>query len=228
MNLPLIRYPDQQVAVISFECFEPDLTGTGGQCLRRRTGIATAVAVALLVGTGGQATSNYFLQRGQIGYGFPVVRYATREAEVVDKSDSEPTIREMLEGVRANLKLSVTELADALGVSRQTVYSWQDGNAISVENNERLAALYALSEGLLKIKPTWTRHELTRKLGEFNGTIFDAIASGHSPSEVITIVTAKRDAEVNRRSTLKTKLSTRQKKPLDDAEFGALDRDDQR
>ena len=46
-----------------------------------------------------------------------------------------------LEHIRTTLRISVSDLARALGVSRQAVYDWRAGKAITPDNGERLIDL---------------------------------------------------------------------------------------
>lgn len=90
------------------------------------------------VGTGGAATLNYLRSRGNKGY---CLAGLSLLGEAIGETALDRGPRECLEHVMAVLKPAVTELAAALGVSRQAVYAWLRGSAISSANAARLTEL---------------------------------------------------------------------------------------
>ncbi len=104
----------------------------------RRNGLwQNAAAVTLfgvLAGTGGNVSAEQILKHFGTGS-------ASRPAH--DSRVAEPVQGLAIEvkSIRKALRLSVAETAQLFGVSRPTIYSWQNGNPISVENSERLRAI---------------------------------------------------------------------------------------
>ena len=96
------------------------------------------VLPVLWVGTGGAATLDYLKRRGDKGYWF--AGYSPIMAEI-DETAPDRGPRECLERIRAILKPTITELAEAVGVSRQAVYDWLSGKVVSKANAARLAVL---------------------------------------------------------------------------------------
>src|SRR5208337_3241364 len=100
-------------------------------------GFVSLTAIALQVGTGGAQTAEYYRQRGPKGYAF--ADYCVGPA--ANDAANSRTPAEDLSHIRAVLKTAVTDLAQALRVSRQAIYDWQSGKPIAGENAARLADL---------------------------------------------------------------------------------------
>lgn len=90
------------------------------------------------VGTGGAVTLDYLRSRGERGYKLVGVSVS---AEATDEAAPDRGPKECLERVMAVMKPSVTELASAVGVSRQAIYAWLRGKRISYANAARLSEL---------------------------------------------------------------------------------------
>ena len=98
----------------------------------------SATPSGLEIGTGGYSTFQYWQEWGNRyceGTTF-FFRCSSRAAATFER-----TPMESLAHIRKILKPTVTELADILGVSRQTVYSWQAGKPIAPNNSLRLEDL---------------------------------------------------------------------------------------
>jgi DNA-binding XRE family transcriptional regulator len=101
--------------------------------------VVPALMFGLCAGTGGADTIQYLKARGGMGY----ERAHIRQISPVIDFSCVSTPADQLAQIREVLHPSVTELANSLGVSRQTVYSWQAGKPIAQENAIRLADLAA-------------------------------------------------------------------------------------
>lgn len=211
----------------SYSTYTQRIRGTGGISAGRMDVdlAAKLVLIALLVGTGGEATSAYIRQRGQKGYGFPAVSYASRCANPVE-CEQRPSAQ-ILRDAKDTLRLSVTELAETLGVSRQTVYSWLGGAAIAPDNEMRVLALGELASSLTATDRSWTRLELRRVLPG-GGTILDGVRIGRRPTDLVRELVQLLASEQAQREALATKLASRTKRPFDDAELGVLNIEDKR
>lgn len=104
--------------------------------------LVPVLAFAFEVGTGGAATRDYVKNRESRGY--PFANYYPQR-EVAGRVTNR-TPAENLNEIRAILKPTVTTLADALRVSRQAIYDWQAGKAITFENASRLEDLARAAE----------------------------------------------------------------------------------
>jgi hypothetical protein len=96
--------------------------------------LASLPVFGFQVGTGGALTIDYLKTRGSKGYAF-VACDPDRERTVTSRVSSPA---EDLDQIRTVLRPSVTDLAKALGVSRQAIYDWQAGRPIAAANVARL------------------------------------------------------------------------------------------
>ncbi len=101
---------------------------------------AAAIA-AFLVGTGGLVTASYIAERDHRGYRFGEFEYRARHSSVRSTRLDVRNPAESLAHVRAIFEPSITDLASLFGVSRQTIYNWQAGQAIAQQNEHRLEQL---------------------------------------------------------------------------------------
>lgn len=175
---------------------------------------------ALQVGTGGAATADYYRARGEMGYRFAAVEFPQgKPPPAVARTPAED-----LSHVRAALKPSVSELADALGVSRQAVYDWQNGNAVKAEHAARLADLAGAAELLDAAGLTASAYTLRRAIAA-GKRLFDIVRDGGSAEaaagDLIQIVQRERQE----REKLAMQLGSRKRSATFSDDFGvpALD-----
>jgi hypothetical protein len=149
---------------------------------RRATLVAGIVApftvVGLQVGTGGEATEQYYKQRGDRGYAYGRYEGLSNGGEILD-------VRSPLENlahIRAVFKLTVTELASLFNVSRQAVYDWQAGKAIAPLNAAKIDELAKASDLLESEGLTRSSQSLRRPL-KGGKTLFDIVRDGGSAEE---------------------------------------------
>lgn len=95
---------------------------------------ATLIGMGVLVGTGGNISAEQLFRHLGTGSASRPV-YGSREAAPTQGYAVE------LRSIRGALRLSVAETAQLFGVSRPTIYSWQNGNPIRLENAGRLRAI---------------------------------------------------------------------------------------
>ena len=96
------------------------------------------VTVALSIGTGGQYTNEYHKQQLRLA-GLP-----SDQREVVHGGyavNTLATTADEIARIKSILKLTVRELSECLGVSRQAVYNWKSGTHIKNINAEKLENL---------------------------------------------------------------------------------------
>ena len=144
---------------------------TNSETFLRRSLIGVT-AVALLVGTGGQATSDYYRQRGVKGYALAACASAPDTRALPIRTPAED-----LAHIRAILQPSVTDLASALGVSRQAVYDWNQGKPVAPANAARLAGLAKAADVLSREGLTTTGSVLRRPIIA-GKSLFDIVRDG--------------------------------------------------
>jgi DNA-binding XRE family transcriptional regulator len=166
--------------------------------------LASLPVFGFQVGTGGAATIDYFKARGSKGYAL-VTCDLDREAP--------PTLRvaspaDDLDHIRRVLQPSVTDLAKALGVSRQAIYDWQAGRPIAAENVARLHDIARAADLFAREGIEPTAHIMRRPI--VNGeNLFDIIRNGGSAEAAARTLIDIVRRELKQRERLKARLANR-------------------
>ncbi len=181
------------------------------------------IAIALQVGTGGAQTTDYYKQRGPIGYAFALY-------EPPPNIEALPAIRtpmENLSHIRTVLMPAITDLAQALGVSRQAVYDWQNGKAIGSVNAARLADL-AKAADVLATEGLVSPSQLLRRPLASGKTFLDVVREGGSAENAIRELVSRVRRELQQRQMLGARLANRKRPavPWDDYGSPILDETD--
>lgn len=174
--------------------------------------IIPAVVFGLSIGTGGAATIPYLKARGAKGYEYAHFRQTTPESDFSWLR----TPADELAQIRNVLHPSVTDLANSLGVSRQTVYSWQAGKPIAPENASRLADLASAAD--LFAKEGITVHPLLLRRSIYKGkNLLEIARDGGSAREAARSLIEIVRREDRQKQALKEQLRGRQ--PLSREDF---------
>jgi transcriptional regulator with XRE-family HTH domain len=189
--------------------------------------VAFSLAAAMQVGTGGAPTAAYYLQRGEKGYAF--ANYSQQPSAYGQQSSADDlakirTPSEALAHIRATLKPAVTDLADAMKVSRQAVYDWQNGKPIAAENASRLADLARAADVFADAGITTSAQLLRRPI--ISGKTLFAIAheGGSLESAAQTLVRVmQRELGQRKKLAIRLKGRTRPEMTGDDYSAPALD-----
>lgn len=166
--------------------------------------VAGALVFGLSVGTGGTATLGYIKERGSKGYAF--ANYSPIKALSLLSGTRSPV--DDLAHIRNVLHPAVTDLSNALGVSRQAVYTWQAGNAIAPENAERLADLARAADLFAKEGLTATAQMLKRRISE-GKNLFEIVREGGSAQIAAHALIEILRHEDSQRKLLRAKLGNR-------------------
>lgn len=99
----------------------------------RRTGLAQAATATLFVvfGASAEADGAQYIKHFGTGSTLQIAQPTERAAQAADLCVELKTIKDVL-------GLSVSELAQLFGVSRPTIYSWQEGNRVSEGHAKRI------------------------------------------------------------------------------------------
>ena len=182
--------------------------------------VAIVTAIALQVGTGGAQTAEYYKQRGLKGYAF-----ATYDpAPAIEEPASTRTPSEDLSHIRAVLRPTITDLARALGVSRQAIYDWQSGKQIAAENAARLADLARAADVFAAEGLTASAQLLQRPIVS-GKRLFDIAREGGSAEEAARKLIQMMRRELRQRQMLAERLANRKRLsvPSDSYEIPMLD-----
>jgi DNA-binding XRE family transcriptional regulator len=138
-----------------------------------RTNVPTYAIVSLIVagiGTGGHYTREYHEQHDAGRTFFKSANDSSLGAAVATTADE-------LAYIKATLKLTVKELADCVGVSRQAIYNWKSGVQIKSQNTLKLAQLKAAASILQAEKVPVSPLVMERKLSG-GKTLLETISDG--------------------------------------------------
>jgi transcriptional regulator with XRE-family HTH domain len=173
--------------------------------------VTAILAWAFVVGTGGMSTPTYFQHK--LGYQF---------AQIPVPEDLDVGIRppaENLKRIRAVFKPSVSDLANLLRVSRQTIYNWMGGENPSLESADRLEDL-AKAADLIEAHGVNTSTYLLRRKIRDGKTLIDIAMGGGSAHDAARSLVRILDQEAAERDLLKSRLDGRQYAKRDNSEFG--------
>jgi hypothetical protein len=169
-------------------------------------GVIGLTAIALQVGTGGAQTAEYYKQRGPKGYAF----VAYDPASAIEDPASTRTPEEDLSHIRAVLRPAITDLARALGVSRQAIYDWQSGKPIAAENAARLADL-ARAADVFAAEGLTASAQLLRRPIASGKRLFDIAREGGSAEDAARKLIQMVRRELRQRQMLAERLANRKR-----------------
>ncbi len=182
----------------------------------RGSGLALAAAAFIMgmpVGTGGAETPAYYCLRSGMGYQFAAVLLPTKKAAPGNLRDP----ADDLEHIKNTLRLSVTSLARAFGVSRQAIYDWQAGKPVAPANTERLADLARAADVLAEANIEPSPQLFQRAIGAGKG-LFDLVREGASAEGGARKLVEILRTEARQRERLRARLTGRG--PVDFGEAG--------
>ena len=178
-----------------------------------------AIALALLVGTGGAATSDYVTIRDGKGYRHNDIKYS----EAPFKPSNRQTPRspaEEITYVRETLKPPVTELAQLFGVSRQAIYNWQAGEALAEQNKTLLREL-VLAASLIEESSLPNPSSLIKRKLASGKTVLELLKDGESGESAAGALISMLAKESEQRERLEARLKNRNRPKVDLADAGA-------
>lgn len=155
--------------------------------------IATAV-LAFLVGTGGASSPEYIEKREERGYRYGSLVPLTPSL----RSSTVDSFSQQISLLRAKLPVSVSTLAAIFGVSRQTIYDWQNGAIAAQQSQEMLRDILHAASLFADSDISVSGHLLKRPIS--NGqSLLDVCRSGASATnaarELIKIVLREREQQ---------------------------------
>lgn len=178
---------------------------------------------AFEVGTGGQQTVEFYTLRGAKGYAYPVD--CRRPSSENDASPIRTSVED-LGLIRKVLRPAVTDLAVAIGVSRQAVYDWQNGKPIAAENAARLADLARAADVIEEEGLTSTPQLLRRPIAG-GKTLFELVREGGSAEGAAKNLAGRVRRELEQRQMLAARLAYRKRKGPGSESYGSPALDEQ-
>lgn len=178
------------------------------------TKVTAVLTCAFLVGTGGLMDQKYLQQRGDQGYRSQQIRFAHANLKIVGRRPDENIKR-----VRAVFRPSVSDVANMLAVSRQTVYNWMAGERPSVESANRLEDLAKAADLVTAHGIATSAYLLKRKIRD-GKALLDIVREGGSAQDAAMALVRIAQNEATQRTLLQSKLAGRQTVASDISEFG--------
>jgi hypothetical protein len=175
-------------------------------------------AIAFQVGTGGEQTADYFNQRGPKGYAYPSMT-CCGSGPGTNNSTNTRTPTENLAHIRAVLKPAITDLALALGVSRQAVYDWQNGKPITTGNAVRLEDL-ARAADVFAADGLTASTQLLRRPIDSSKTLIDIAREGGSAEDAARNLVQRVQRELQQRQMLAARLANRKRPAAPTEDYG--------
>jgi transcriptional regulator with XRE-family HTH domain len=131
----------------------------------------------------------------------------------------ERTPAQNLARVREVLRPAVLELANLFGVSRQSVYAWQDGAQPSAETSARLALLAQAADVFAEAGINVDAKTLRRKVAG-GRTVLDAVLSGNDAAQVAKALVPTLQREAAQRERLAVQLAGRKRESVNVDDYG--------
>jgi transcriptional regulator with XRE-family HTH domain len=178
-------------------------------------GVIGLTAMALQVGTGGAQTAEYYKQRGPKGYAFA----AYDPSPDIEGPALARTATEDLSLIRAVLRPAITDLAHALGVSRQAIYDWQSGKPIAATNAARLADLARAADVFVANGLTASAQFLRRPISS-GKKLLDIAREGGSAEDAVRILVRVVKREIIQRQMLEARLASRLRPAVPSDSYG--------
>jgi transcriptional regulator with XRE-family HTH domain len=158
-----------------------------------------------MIGTGGHLSLEHIQRGGQQAF------YATPAVEVAEV-DNMRTPAEDLARIREVLRPAVSDLATTLGVSRQSVYNWLNGEQVADENAARLQDLAQAADVLAHEGVTMNAALLKRKFA--NGrTLMQVAQAGGSARDAALMLVQIHKREAAQRERMNARFANRVKTP---------------
>lgn len=110
-----------------------------------------------------------------------------------------------LETIKNALRLSVAEMAQLFGVSRQTIYNWLNGKAIDAGHAQRLHAIADAVEPHLKLLESQPGRIANRAI-EGRHSLFHVLKSGSDPMQAMQRLASILERESAQRARLSHRL----------------------
>ena len=112
----------------------------------------------------------------------------------------------------------MTDLAYAIGVSRQAVYDWQAGKPVAADNAARLADIGRAAD-VLAAEGVSASAQLIRRPIQSGQTLLDIVRSGGSAEQVASVLAGVVRREAHQRDKLSAQIASRPRR-ADDVELG--------
>jgi DNA-binding XRE family transcriptional regulator len=128
-------------------------------------------------------------------------------------------VTEILANIQSVLKLTTTELADCLGVTRQAIYNWKAGSEIKDKNASKIENLMAAARVILSADIQIPTLSLKRKLAG-GKTLFEMILTGSNGDTAAHALIKLLRKESEQRKMLSERFANRKPVSIDQSDYG--------
>lgn len=169
----------------------------------RRTGLAQAATATLFVvfGASAEADGAQYIKHFGTGSTLQIAQPTERAAQAADLCVELKTIKDVL-------GLSVSELAQLFGVSRPTIYSWQEGKRVSEGNAKRIRDIASALAPRLALLDTQVGRIAHRAI-DGRTTLLQMLAQGADAEQAIGKLADILQREAAQRERLASRLRGR-------------------
>lgn len=199
----------------------PGRSGAATYPVAGNSGLMRSFACYLAAGTMGlltpQAVESLYAKRTSFAPVHYNIKGARNEApyDNLERSSADDLAR-----IREVLKPTMLELASVFGVSRQTVYDWQQGSQPVPQTTQRLAQLARVADIFAEAKVSVDAKTLRRRVAGV-GTLLDVISNGGDAESMAQSLAGTLNREASQRERLQAQLAGRKRAPANPSDFGA-------
>jgi len=176
--------------------------------------IVPPMTLMLAIGTGGANTPEYCRVRDARLY-----VHSGQDDRSARETINVATAADDLARITSILKLSTTELAQTLGVSRQAIYNWKAGSHIKSHNVAKLENLKKAADAIVGARITMSPLLLDRKLTG-GKTLLETIADGGNGGDAANALLRLLQDEAHQRESIDRMLADREHPMRDVSEYG--------
>lgn len=177
---------------------------------------SSVIVCGLMVGTGGLSDANYVVKRQARGY--PFALFGKLDSLPIESVSTARSAADDLSRIRDVLNPTVSELANAFAVSRQTIYNWQAGEQPLAENVTRLKDLASVADMFASEGVSASSQLLRRKISA-GKSLLDIVREGEGVHDAARTLLQVVRRENEQQKTLAARLAGRRAPNLPD-EFG--------
>jgi len=170
--------------------------------------------IAFSIGTGGYLTAEYCKQRKDR------IAFSSKDVQV-ERAAIIATPADDLARIKFILNLTVSELADCIGVSRQAIYNWKSGADIKTRNAVKLESLKSAADVISGAGLHASGLLLARKLPG-GKTLLEIVSAGGDGGEAARSLVQMLRQESEARRALDERFRNRQIPTNPDNTFGVV------
>ena len=157
-------------------------------------------AVAVSLGTGAAYTKEFVRARE--------ANLIFVSASSIDSDTQFASIVADINHVKSVLKLTMAEIAECVGVTRQSLYNWRSGGVIKADNREKLENLRKAADVIAASKVGLSSFDTKRKLRD-GKSLSEAVAAGQDGEKVAAALAEMLQNESARRAEIASRFAGR-------------------